>query len=146
VSSVAAMAGRFFLVTVLLTLGVAAAGYVPTVRLGGEGAKLGLFAGCAVSLVGSWIGSVPVLLAVRAGGGAVNAVMVSMALRFVIVAGLALAIAISDVVSKGPFLIWVAISYVVLLIVDVMLALRCSSQAISNEGKGTAESNNAGIE
>lgn len=140
-SAIAAAIAKFFFATVGLMVVVGAIGYVPTVRLGGEDAMAGLLAGCGVSLAGSWIGSIPIFVALRAGCGAVNAALAAMALRFVLVGGAALAIALSGAVSKGPFLVWVAISYVVLLIADVMLALRCSSQTLTKENKGETEIN-----
>lgn len=144
--AVAATIARFFFATVGLLTFVVVIGYFPTVRLGGEDAATGLFAGCAVSLVGSWMGSVPVFIALKAGSDAVQAALASMALRFVLVGGMAVAVALADVVSKGPFLVWVAISYVALLVADVMLALRCSSQTLTKVNKGNTEVNDAGIE
>jgi hypothetical protein len=64
----------------------------------------------------------------------------------VVVGGAAVAVALAEVVPKEPFLIWVAISYVVLLIADVMLALRCSSQTLTKARRGGAGTNDAGIE
>jgi hypothetical protein len=136
----------FFLSTVGLVAAAAAIGYVPTVRLGGDDAMLGLIAGCAVSLFGSWIGSIPIFMAIKAGRGAVEAALGSMALRFVLVGGAAVTVALLEVVPKAPFLIWVATSYVVLLIADVTLALRCSKQILTKTNKGGTGINDAGIE
>ncbi len=138
-SSISSGMVKFFFWTVGLVACVSAAGYVPTVRFGGDGAVVGLLAGCGVSLFGSWVGSIPVFLALRAGRGAVEAALGSMALRFVLVGGGAVAIALAEVVPKEPFLIWVAISYVVLLVADVMLALRCSKLTITDTKKAGPE-------
>lgn len=145
-NAVAATIAKFFFTTVGLVALVVAVGYVPTVRLGGEDAIAGQLAGCAVSLAGSWIGSLPVFFALRVGSGALQAALSSMALRFVVVGGAAVAIALAEVVPKEPFLIWVAISYAVLLIADVMLALRCSSKTLTKARRDGTGINDAGIE
>lgn len=106
--------------------GVALLGYLPTLRLGGEGALPAMVAGCAVGLFASLAGGVPVALARRSSEPTVRsqAAMGSMAVRFGVVLALGLAAVLSGAFERGPLLIWVAISYMALLVVDTWYALK----------------------
>jgi hypothetical protein len=116
----------------LTSLGLGAAcvllGYFPTVQLAGAGTVASMLAGVAVSLAASWAGAVPVaLMRNRAAAfGPSNVAMAAMLVRFVIVLALALAIALSGKVDRAVFLIWVGISYMVLLAADTHYALQSS--------------------
>lgn len=116
----------------LQTLGLSAAavllGYFPTVRLAGAATVMSMVAGVAVSLVASWAGAVPVaFMRNRAAAiGLSNLVMGAMLVRFFVVLALALSIALSGKVDRAVFLIWVGISYMVLLAADTHYALRSS--------------------
>ena len=110
---------------------VAGVGYVPTKRLAGSDGTLAMAVGCVISLVASAMGAVPVVLARRhvgtdsqAGGRRVTAVMMSMAVRFLVVLILAVAAALSGLFVTAPLLVWLAISYLALLAADTMFALR----------------------
>lgn len=116
---------RFFLISLAAACLAAGVGYLPTVRIAGEGAAVAMLAGCGVSLLGSWASAIPMLTAKKVPGGAgVQAVMGSMAVRFAVVLAGVLAIALSDIVVRGPFLIWAGISYLVLLVPDTWFLLR----------------------
>ncbi len=116
----------------LHTLGLSAAalllGYFPTVRLAGSATVFSMIAGVAVSLVASWVGAVPVALTRNraAAFGPGTMAMVAMLIRFFVVLILALSIALSGKVDRAVFLIWVGISYMVLLAADTHYALRSS--------------------
>ncbi len=115
---------RFLAWAVGVTAAVALIGWLPTRRLGGDGAALSMLAGCAVSVVASALGGVPVALARGAPEPArQRALLMGMALRFGVVALLAVAAALSGLFERGPLLIWVAISYAVQLVVDTRYAL-----------------------
>lgn len=119
---------RFLLWVVAATAVLLLVGYVPTRRLGGEEGLPAMIAGCAVGALASAIGGLPVLL-IRGGSPAarVMATMGSMALRLFVVAILAVAVALSGLFERVPLLIWIAVSYAVLLIVDTRYALRSQS-------------------
>ena len=116
----------------LQTLGLSAAalllGYFPTVRLAGSATVMSMIAGVAVSLVASWAGAIPVALTRNRAAtfGPSNMVMAAMLVRFFVVLALALSIALSGKVDRAVFLIWVGISYMVLLAADTHYALRSS--------------------
>ncbi len=116
------------MVTVGTVAALAAIGYVPTTRLGGPEAVPAMLAGCAVSTLASLFGAVPTLLALRKPAKFLpQSILLSTALRFLVVLLLTLATALSGWFDAAPLLVWIAISYVVLLLVDSVYALRLSS-------------------
>ncbi len=123
----------------LQTLGLSAAaivlGYIPTVRLAGSATVVSMIAGVVVSLAASWAGALPVALTRNraASFGPTNVVMAAMTVRFLVVLALALLIALSGKVDRAIFLIWVGISYMVLLAADTHYALRSSPIAPRKE-------------
>jgi hypothetical protein len=112
---------RFLAWTVALAAGIALLGYLPTKRWGGEGAVRAMLAGCGVGTVASALGGVPVLLFWEVGGA--TGVLAAMAVRFAAALGLGLAAALTGSFERGPLLLWMAISYMVLLTVDTRYAL-----------------------
>lgn len=111
-----------------------AIGYAPTKRVGGPEAVSAMLAGCAVSVIGSVAGMVPLAVAWRASmRRTVRAVLMAMVFRFVVVLGLALSLGLSGWFARAPLLVWVAISYVVLLVVDTIHAVRFSGAAQTPE-------------
>lgn len=112
-------------VSVAVTAVLVLIGYVPTFRLAGPAGFSALLAGCGISLVGSLAGSLPVVLARNnAAPARTLAVLASTTLRFVVVVVLILAAALSGWFATAPLLIWAAISYLSLLVVDTLFALR----------------------
>jgi hypothetical protein len=75
-----------------------------------------------VTFLGSVVGSLPLALAADGGAGPAR-FLSSLGLRFAVVAGLAAGVALTKWVAPRPFLIWVGVSYLVLLVVDVRFAL-----------------------
>jgi hypothetical protein len=115
---------RFLAWTVALAVGIALLGYLPTKRWGGEGAVRAMLAGCGVGTVASALGGVPVLLFSGVGGASgASGVLAAMAVRFAAALGLGLAAALTGSFERGPLLLWLAISYMVLLTVDTRYAL-----------------------
>lgn len=105
-----------------------ALGYLPTRALaGGEGLPA-MAVGIAIGFLASSLGAVPVALAAageRSAGRspAMTVASAAMALRLMVVLALALPAALSGRLARGPLLVWVAISYIVLLAVDTRYAL-----------------------
>jgi hypothetical protein len=82
-------------------------------------------AACGVSLLASAGGGIPVVLAqARRPGAVVAALGLATLVRFGVVLALAIPVVVARVFEPAPFLIWVALSYLVLLVVDARLALR----------------------
>ena len=100
-----------------------ALGYLPTRRMAGEGALGAMY--CAVSAVtlGSIIGGLPIFLAHLKGVPNPQAGLISMLVRLVAVVLLATLLALSLGLPTGPFLIWLALAYLLLLVVDTRYAM-----------------------
>ena len=118
---------KFLALTLGTTVTVMILGYMPTIRLAGEDAISSMVAGCCISLVASVIGVIPVILARRSRSGNVPmSILASTVLRFFVALVLALTVALSDWLKTTPLLIWVSVSYLVLLFADTFYAVRLS--------------------
>lgn len=127
---------RFVALALIVTAVMIAVGYAPTKRMGGADAIAAMLAGCAISVVGSVIGAVPIITATRGPGRMIaQAVLLSTALRLMVVLALTLAIALSGWFLLRPLLLWVAISYVLLLAADTIHAVRVVGAAEDTESK-----------
>lgn len=116
---------RFLVWATVVTAAVALLGYLPTQRLGGEDAIPAMVAGCVVGLLAALAGGVPVALGRGAGPGAAHqTTMLAMAVRFVAALALGLAVALSGLFAVRPLLVWIAIAYVALLVVDTWYAVK----------------------
>ena len=131
---------RFLILAGAVVVFVAGVGYVPTKRLAGSDGTLAMAVGCGISLIASAMGAVPVVLARRqmgtdsqAAGRRVTAVMMSMAVRFFAVLIMGVAAALSGMFVTAPLLVWLGISYVVLLTVDTVFALRALNGSNAQE-------------
>ena len=115
---------RFLLEAMVLTGLLIAIGWVPTQRVAGSEAIRGLLAGCGVSLAASVLSAIPA--AFQAGKIERNAIgwmTAGMALRMVLALAGGLALAKSGWLAPGPLLVWLAISYAALLVVDTRFVL-----------------------
>jgi len=110
--------------SLVAALGLAALGYVPTVRLAGPEAAGAMVAGIAASLAAGLVGAVP--LARAAGSTAERlplAVMTATALRFLVVAALAASVILSGWFDRVVVAVWIGVSYMAMLFVDALIAL-----------------------
>jgi len=108
-------------------VGVAAAllGYAPTRRLGGEGALPAMMAGCAIGVIASAVGALPIALSRRPGATASPLQgLISMGARAATVVVLGLSVGLSGWFESRPLLIWIALGYVAQLALDVWYAVR----------------------
>ena len=111
-----------------LTLLLLAIGYLPTRSIAGEAALPAMLLACAVTLVGSAVGGVPIAIAGRRkvegnpGIEGLKLFTASMVLRLLVVAALAGAVIWLLGPERKPFLLWLAISYLVLLAADTGFA------------------------
>jgi len=128
--------GRFAAWALGVTVALAALGWIPTRRWGGEEALAGLIAGCLVSLTAALIGGLMILRAERgaersvseAGGHETGAQplfagLKAMGVRLLVLLGLGTTVALSGAVGLKPFLLWLGGSYLVLLPVETRYAL-----------------------
>ena len=117
---------RFLVWAVAVGLALALLGTAPTRRLGGEGALPAMAAGCAIGVLASAAGALPVMLARRRGAktAPLQGMLVSMALRFATVVALGLSAGLSGWFAPRPLLIWIALGYVAQLAIDVRYVVR----------------------
>lgn len=115
---------RFLAWAVGIAAAAALLGWLPTRSLGGEGAVRAMLAGCAVSVVASAVGGVPIALARgKAPAARMQALLMAMGVRFGAVVILGLAAVLSGLFDRAPLLLWVAVSYAAQLVVDTRYAL-----------------------
>lgn len=126
-----------FAATALLTVVVLAGlGYVPTVRIAGPDAVWAMLTGCLVSWIASCVGAVPLALALtRNETQPASAILLSMALRFFVVLVLVVPLALSGLIDKVVTLLWVALSYMLLLVVDTLYATSMVKQNSQGESQ-----------
>ena len=116
---------RFLAWVAAVTVLITAVGYVPTRHLGGPGAVPALLAGCLVGALGSALGGL--VIALRHEGtpaDRLNSVLMAMLARLATVVVLGAAAVLSGRLERTALLLWIAISYAALLVVDTMYALR----------------------
>lgn len=114
--------------------GIAAIGYVPTVRLTDGSGAWSLLAGCGVSWVASCVGAIPLALTVSAKSSqATQAVLMSTAVRFLVVLVLVASLTFSGWLDRNVFVLWTSISYLLMLLVDTAFAIRVLNRATGNK-------------
>lgn len=116
-------------------LAVAAIGYFPTVRIRGDEGAAALAAGCAVSWIASCIGALPTAAALAARPKqAGTAVLTSTMVRFVTALVLVVPLVLSGWFDKTVLVLFVAVSYLMMLMVDTLLAVRIIRRAEEQKG------------
>jgi hypothetical protein len=127
---------RFLATAAVVAAAIGAAGYLPTLRLGGAAAVRSLLVGCAVAVVASAAGGVPIALAGPQPASRPQAALLAMAVRLLTVVTLGLAAAASGRFALRPLAIWTVISYLAQLAVDSRYAMRAAERRRSAEDKG----------
>lgn len=127
VRSPAAEYGRFLAWSAAVGLALVLLGYAPTRRLGGEGAPAAMLAGCAVGVIASAVGGLPVYFARRSGRSSrapLEPALFAMAARLAAVVALGLSVGLSGWFESRPLLIWIALGYVAQLALETRYATR----------------------
>ena len=118
---------RFGAVATAATLALLAVGAVLT-RNADPSVREAMIWACGVVLVGSILGVVPLVVGaaegVAPGPAGVSRFLVAMLLRLGAVGAGAVVVVLFGEVDVESFLLWLAVSYLVLLIVDTAFALR----------------------
>jgi hypothetical protein len=97
-----------------------AVGYWPTVAIVPEGGVAAMLVGLAVALVGAWAGTVPSVLYLRKPPQEHPiGILLGLLVRFLVTAGLALALWLTGAWAEKPLLLWIGMAQFVLLGVDV---------------------------
>ena len=114
---------KFVGVLAAIVLALMLIGFLPTRAIAGEGTWPSMFVGCLVSLVASAVGAVPLAMNSGDTSGGMQLAFMAMAIRLAaVVAGGVVAASIPGL-SAPVVLIWIAISYMVLLIADTRFGL-----------------------
>jgi hypothetical protein len=116
---------RFLVWAVAVGAAAALFGYAPTRRLAGETAIPAMLAGCAIGVIASAVGALPILISRRSGATA-SALqgLISTAVRLGAVVVLGLSVGLSGWFEWRPLLLWIALGYVAQLALDVWYAVR----------------------
>lgn len=110
--------------SVLCGLALLGIGYFPTLRITGGDGLTAMLVGVAVSVVATAMGSLPIALALTGPPDKVPiAILGATCVRFLVVLMLVAPLAYFEVVRQVPFVLWVAISYLVLLVADTLNAV-----------------------
>lgn len=100
-------------------------GYAPTRRWGGEEAVRSMLAASAISLLGSIAGTLPLVVARRRRSQqAAPRVLGATAVRLLVVLGAGILATVAGGLASQPLLLWLAVSYLALLVVDAAFARR----------------------
>ena len=115
---------RFLSLAVAIVLVLGVVGFLPTRRLAGKPALASMAAGCAISLVAAALaGGLLIALAGDTPEARMRRAGLAMFCRLTVAAVLGLAAALSGEVARMPMLLWLAVSYVALLPLEVKLAI-----------------------
>ncbi len=115
---------RFLIWVVGFTAVIAVLGYLPTRRLGGDGALPALYAGCVIGILASALGGVPIAMAQgKPPAARLSSALFATLVRLAATAVLGSVAALSGWFARSPLLLWIAISYVALLVVDTRYAV-----------------------
>lgn len=127
---------RFAATAVATAALLAALGYVPTVRLIGDGAVAAIIGGCGISLAASCLGAIP-LAAAASGPAAKSAqgILMSTGVRFLVVLVLVVPAVLSGWFHRNALVTWVAFSYMTMLLVDTTFAVRLMKRFEENPTK-----------
>ncbi|MCH7840489.1 MAG: hypothetical protein IID38_09700 [Planctomycetes bacterium] len=114
---------------------IAGLGYVPTIRIAGPEAIGSMLAGCGVSVAAGCVGAAVLAWSTtRPASEAALAVLMSTALRFLTVLLLVIPVALSGFVDRTVFVVWVAVSYLPMLMLDTFVAVRVSRKRSTEVG------------
>lgn len=116
-------------------LSVAAIGYYPTERHGADGGARAMLVGCGVSWIASCIGAIPTAVALSSRPKqAGTAILASTMVRFVTAIVLVVPLILSGWFDRTVLVLFVAVSYLMMLLVDTMLAVRMIRRAEEQNG------------
>jgi len=119
---------RFLATAVVVAAAVGAAGYLPTLLLGGAAAVPAMVAGCAVAVAASAVGGLPIALSGPEPASRPQAALLAMVARLLTALMLGLAVAATGRFATRPLALWTAISYFAQLVVDSRYAMRAQAR------------------
>lgn len=131
---------RFLIFSVGSLALIGALGWVPTQRWVGENAPQIVAAALLVAWIASLVGTVPIVLARNKSPlEAMPSQFGAMAVRLVVILIVGMSIALSGWFETKPFLIWLVIGHITMLVTDTHLARSVVLQATQREAEGALE-------
>jgi len=116
---------RFLGLAFVIVAGLGAVGWLPTRRLAGPDGVLAMAAGCGISFIAAaFAGALLVAIDAATPEARMQRSFLATIARLAVVVVLGIAAALSGEFSHSPLLFWMATSYVALLPLEVMLAIR----------------------
>jgi len=120
----------FVSVGLATVLSVAAIGYYSTERHTGGGGTAAMLVGCGVSWIAGCIGALPTAAALSSRPKqAGTAILASTMVRFITALVLVVPLVLSGWFDKTVLVLFVAVSYLMMLLVDTLLAVRMIRRA-----------------
>ena len=117
-------------VGLVTALSVAAIGYYPMERLGADGGAAAMLVGCGVSWIASCIGALPTAAALSSRSKQpTTAILASTMVRFITALVLVVPVVLGGWFDKTVLVLFVAVSYLMMLMVDTLLAVRMIRRA-----------------
>ena len=114
---------------------IAAIGYYPTERHAADGGAVAMLVGCSVSWIASCIGALPTAAALSSRPKqAATAILASTMVRFITALVLVVPLVLSGWLEKTVLVLFVAVSYLMMLLVDTLLAVRMIRRAEEQKG------------
>ena len=108
---------------------VAGLGCIVVARSSTEAGIRSVLAGCGISWVASCAGAIPVALALAARSTqAANSILASTAVRFLVVLALVVPLVLSGWFDDRVFVVSVAVSYLLMLLLDTSFAIRATKR------------------
>ena len=105
-------------------------GALPTYRLAGTDGLVAGAVGCAVAWVAGIVGFVPGCLRIdHSSAAAARAFFAGSVIRFMVAAAIGVPVALSGWVQRTPLLLWIALGYLAVLLVDTAIVVRLLRKA-----------------
>jgi hypothetical protein len=115
---------RFLSMAVAVVIGLCAVGWVPTQRLAGSAAIAAMVAGNAISLLAAALaGGLLIAVGAATAETRLQRGFLAMVVRLTVVVVLGAAAVLSGEFARAPLLLWIALTYVALLPLEVRLAI-----------------------
>jgi len=125
---------RFVGLALVTAAAICGFGYYPTLLIAGSAGLVAMFVGCAVSFIAACGGAVPIALAMSRRPKDVSmAILSATGVRFLVVLAMVAPLALSNRFETTAMVLWTGISYMLMLVVDTMFALRMMRRLVQGE-------------
>ncbi len=138
--SIGTIYSRFLIFSLGSLALIGALGFIPTQRWVGENASLIVVVALVVAWIASLVGTIPIVLARdKSPLDAMPAQFGAMAIRLVAILVIGMSVAWSGWFETKPFLIWLVIGHITMLVTDTHLARSVVLKSTKRETEGALE-------